>query len=94
MARQTAIVWAAEDTASARSRACRVETVIAVRTRLHVLWLLRRGEPPHVHRRRDNCIAKFWLDPVALAHSGGLNRSELYWVERIVKENRTSFPGE
>ena len=62
--------------------------MIAVRTRLYVLWLLRRGEPPHVHGRRDNHIAKFWLDPVALAHSG-LNRSELRRVEHIVKENRT-----
>lgn len=68
--------------------------MIAVRMRLHVLWLLCRGEPPHVHGQRDNCIAKFWLDPVALAHSGGLNRSELRRVERLVKENRTSFPEE
>ena len=38
-------------------------------------------------------VLKFWLDPVALAHSGVLNRSELRRVERIVKENWTSFPG-
>lgn len=93
MARQMAIMWPAEDTASAWYRACRPEAVLAVRTRRHVLWLLRRGEPPHMHGRRDNHIAKFWRDPVALGHSGDLNRSGPRRVERIVKENRTSFPG-
>ena len=68
--------------------------MIAACTRLHVLWLLCRGEPQHVHGRRNNCIAKFWLDPVALAHRCGLNRSGLRRVEHIVKENRTSFPEE
>jgi hypothetical protein len=24
------------------------------------------GEPPHVHVERDDCEAKFWLDPVRL----------------------------
>ena len=31
-----------------------------------------RPEPPHVHVQRDNHIAKFWLDPVALQSSGGM----------------------
>lgn len=39
MACQTAIVWAAK-------------AVIAVRMCLHVLWLLRRGEPPHSRTAR------------------------------------------
>ena len=53
-----------------------------------------RKEPPHVHVRRDNHEAKFWLNPVAVERSGGLSRSELRRVERIIKENRTSFLGE
>lgn len=24
-----------------------------------------RGEPPHIHGRREDRVAKFWLDPVA-----------------------------
>lgn len=28
-------------------------------------------EPPHVHVQRDNCEAKFWLDPVRLARTFG-----------------------
>ncbi len=47
-----------------------------------------------MHVRRDNHEAKFWLNPVALESSGGLNSSELRRVERIIKENRTSFLGE
>jgi len=30
---------------------------------------LDRGEPPHVHVRRENMVAKIWLDPVTLERS-------------------------
>ncbi len=46
MARPIAVVWAAEDTAAALHAQYRAEKVTAVRTRLQVLWLWRRGEPP------------------------------------------------
>ena len=48
-------------------------------------------EPPHVHVRRDRFTAKFWLDPLALASSGGMRGSEIRRIERIVEENRDSF---
>ena len=53
-----------------------------------------RGESPHVHVQRDNNIAKFWLNPVTLERSGGLSRSEIRRVERIIEERQTSFLGE
>ena len=34
-------------------------------------------EPPHVHMQRDRHTAKFWLDPVSLASSGGMRSSGL-----------------
>ncbi len=46
MARKTAIVWAAEDTAAALHARYWAEAVAEVRTRLHALWLLRQGEGP------------------------------------------------
>ena len=46
MTRKVVIQWAAEDTADALHRQYRAEKVPEVRTRLHALWLLRRGEPP------------------------------------------------
>ena len=41
-------------------------------------------EPPHVHIERDTRIAKFWLDPVRLATSGGFGSRDLRDIERIV----------
>jgi len=31
-----------------------------------------KDEPPHIHVTRERCIARFWLDPVALAKIGAL----------------------
>ena len=44
MACRTAIVWATENTAAALHAQDRAEAVAEVRTRLHALWLLRRGK--------------------------------------------------
>jgi hypothetical protein len=43
-----------------------------------------RNEPVHVHVERDTQRAKFWLDPVRLARSGGFTAAELRDVERLV----------
>jgi hypothetical protein len=43
-----------------------------------------RNEPPHVHVERDAQRAKFWLDPVRLARSGGFGAAELQHLERLV----------
>ena len=48
-----------------------------------------REEPPHVHVERDDRVAKFWLDPVRLQRSGGLRRSEIGRIARIIGENQT-----
>ncbi len=44
-------------------------------------------EPRHIHVQRDRSRAKFWLDPVSLADSGGFRANELRRVERIILEN-------
>lgn len=44
-------------------------------------------EPQHIHVERDDQIAKFWLDPVRLARSGGYNRTELSEIEHLVTDN-------
>ena len=43
-----------------------------------------RGEPAHVHVERENCVAKFWLKPLRLAHSGDFGRAEIRRIEQIV----------
>lgn len=46
-----------------------------------------RDEPPHVHVERESNRAKFWLDPVRLAESGGFSRAEIRRVEALVRDN-------
>jgi hypothetical protein len=43
-------------------------------------------EPPHVHVRRGNATAKFWLSPVRLARSRGFGDHELRDLQRIAEE--------
>ena len=44
------------------------------------------GEPPHVHIRRDDRVAKFWIEPARLASSGGFSRAETLEIRRLVEE--------
>jgi Domain of unknown function (DUF4160) len=47
-----------------------------------------RDEPEHVHVERASEVAKFWLDPIRLARSGGFSRRELAMIQRIVEQHR------
>ena len=49
---------------------------------------LDRSEPPHIHVRRENKVAKFWLDPVVLEWAGGFSRVEINKIMRIVQQHR------
>jgi hypothetical protein len=46
------------------------------------------GEPPHVHVERDDCEAKFWLDPVRLERSRGFRRNEINRIRDLTEEHR------
>jgi len=45
------------------------------------------NEPPHIHVRRDDFEAKFWLRPVALAANYGYGTAELREIQRLVEEH-------
>jgi hypothetical protein len=45
------------------------------------------AEPPHIHVERDQCTAKFWLDPVQLAGSRGFRSHELNRIRALVIES-------
>jgi hypothetical protein len=45
-------------------------------------------EPPHVHVERDDCEAKFWLDPVRFERSWGFRRKEIGRIRKMVVEHR------
>lgn len=46
-----------------------------------------RHEGSHVHVERDANRAKFWLEPVRLADSGGFGAGELRRIERLVAQH-------
>ena len=48
-------------------------------------------EPPHVHVKREDNVAKFWLEPTALAEDGGLRKHQLREIQRLVAENRAAW---
>jgi hypothetical protein len=50
-----------------------------------------RGEPPHIHVRRDRQLAKFWLEPVSLAESTNFPAHELRQVELLVVAHQPEF---
>jgi hypothetical protein len=49
------------------------------------------NEPPHVHVERDRNRAKFWLQPVRLARSGGFAAQELRQLGRLVTDREELF---
>jgi len=41
-------------------------------------------EAPHIHVKRDRSVAKYWLNPVALARNRGFAEHELNQIEALV----------
>lgn len=66
-------------------------TVLRVGSYRFFFVSLDRSEPPHIHVRRDNMVAKFWLDPVVLERTGGFSRTELKTIAEQVLEHREDF---
>ena len=50
-----------------------------------------RGEPPHIHVKRERRIAKFLLDPVTLAKNRGFPGHELNRIARLVGQHETTL---
>jgi hypothetical protein len=45
----------------------------------------------HVHAQREGRLAKFWLEPVALAGTSGFTGQELRKIEKLVVAKRDKF---
>ncbi|MGH9815083.1 MAG: DUF4160 domain-containing protein [Candidatus Acidiferrales bacterium] len=45
------------------------------------------NEPPHIHAERDDCAAKFWLEPISLAVNYGFASHELGRIQSIIEGN-------
>lgn len=50
-----------------------------------------KGEQPHIHVQRERFLAKFWLNPVALANSRHFASHELRTMLKHVDENQKMF---
>lgn len=50
-----------------------------------------QAEPPHIHVKRDRQIAKYWLEPIALAKNRGFANHELNDIERLIKDHQQSL---
>ena len=49
------------------------------------------AEPPHIHVERDDKEAKYWLDPVRLESAGGMSKSDLRRVDKLVRQHQIMF---
>ena len=50
-----------------------------------------KGEPPHIHVKRDRRIAKFWLDPVSLANNRGFPEHELDRMVHLIERHQPTL---
>lgn len=66
-------------------------TILKVGPYRYFFVSLDRDEPPHIHVRREDMVAKFWLDPVSLERTGGFNRAELNTIAKLVQDHRETL---
>ena len=50
-----------------------------------------KGEPPHIHVKRERRVAKFWLDPVTPARNRGFPGHELSHIARLVLKHEPTL---
>jgi Domain of unknown function (DUF4160) len=53
--------------------------------------VLEGHEPPHIHIENGDRVAKFWLEPIALAASQGFRSHELNRLLRLAVAHRGEF---
>lgn len=63
-------------------------TVLQVGPYSFIFFSSDRGEPGHIHVKRDRQLAKFWLDPVSLAKNRGFKDHELNDISQLVEEHK------
>jgi hypothetical protein len=66
-------------------------TVLRVRPYRFFFYAGDGSEPPHIHVERDDCEAKFWLDPLRLERSRGFPRREIRRIRAVVEEHRAEL---
>ena len=63
-------------------------TVLQVGPYSFVFFSSDKGEPIHIHVKRDKQIAKFWLSPISLAKNRGFKEHELNRMAELIEEHQ------
>ena len=50
-----------------------------------------RNEPTHVHVKRDEKLAKFWLAPVRMAYNFGFSQAEMNRIAALVQKHEAAL---
>jgi hypothetical protein len=66
-------------------------TVLQVGPYNFIFFSSDRGEPAHIHIKRDRQLVKFWLNPVSLAKNRGFKDHELNDISRLVEEHQQTL---
>ena len=66
-------------------------TVLQVGSYNFIFFSSDRGEPVHIHVKRDRQLAKFWLSPVSLAKNRGFRDHELNDIARLVEQHEQTL---
>jgi len=66
-------------------------TVLQVGPHSFIFFSSDRGEPAHIHVKRDRQLAKFWLSPVSLVKNRGFKDHELNDISRLVEEHEQTL---
>ncbi|MGB7413266.1 MAG: DUF4160 domain-containing protein [Thermosynechococcaceae cyanobacterium] len=62
-------------------------TVLQVGPYNFIFFSSDRGEPAHIHVKRDRQLAKLWLNPVSLMKNRGFKDHELNDITQLVEEH-------
>jgi len=66
-------------------------TVLRIGPYSFIFFSSDQPEPVHIHVKRDQQVAKFWLEPVALANNHGFKEHELSKIARLVAAHRLTL---
>ena len=66
-------------------------TVLRIGSYWFFFYANENGEPLRIHIQRERMLAKFWLEPVALARSIGFPAPELRKLMGMVEANQQTF---
>ncbi|MEX0731443.1 MAG: DUF4160 domain-containing protein [Aquisalimonadaceae bacterium] len=66
-------------------------TVLRIGSYRFFFYANENSEPCHIHVQREGMLAKFWVQPVALASSTGFAAHELKRLMRLVEDHQQQF---